>query len=126
MCRGSTRANWPGFGRSRKARVFTVPGLTRDFLIAYQGDSLTLYPSSNTRSSVQARLKNFLRFCYYSKYLDRVPRLSSIKVDAPPTLPLTETEYAHLLATIPETFSGHHALAPDKPRKVRAFVQLMR
>ncbi|MGA9559349.1 MAG: tyrosine-type recombinase/integrase [Terriglobales bacterium] len=109
-----------------KHGVFTVPGLTRDFLIAYQGDWLTLYPSSNTRSSVQARLKNFLRFCYDSKYLDRVPRLSSIKVDAPPTLPLTETEYAHLLATIPETFSGHHAFAPDKPRKVRAFVQLMR
>jgi integrase len=109
-----------------KQGVFTVPGLTRDLLIAYQGDWLTLYPSSNTRSSVQARLKNFLRFCYDSKYLDRVPRLSSIKVDAPPTLPLTEKEYEHLLATIPDTFSGHHAFAPDKPRKVRAFVQLMR
>jgi integrase/recombinase XerD len=55
-----------------------------------------------------------------------VPRLSSIKVDEPPTLPLTAKEYAHLLATIPDTFSGHHAFAPDKARKVRAFVQLMR
>jgi integrase/recombinase XerD len=106
--------------------AFMVHGLTRELLISYQGDWSTLYPSSNTRSSVQARLKNFLRFCYDSKYLDRVPRLSSIKVDEPPTLPLTAEEYAHLLATIPDTFSGHHTFAPDKPRKVRAFVQLMR
>jgi integrase/recombinase XerD len=109
-----------------KHSVFTVPGLTRDFLIAYQADWPTLYPSSNTRSSVQARLKNFLRFCYDSKYLDRVPRLSSIKVDAPPTMPLTDKEYKHLLATIPDTFSGHHAFIPKKAAKVRAFVQLMR
>jgi len=106
--------------------VYTVQGLTRELLIAYQADWPTLYPSSNTRSSVQARLKNFLRFCYDSKYLDRVPRLSAIKVDEPPTLPLTVKEYERLLATIPGTFSGHHCFAPDKPRKVRAFVQLMR
>jgi integrase/recombinase XerD len=106
--------------------VFTVQRLSRELLIAYQADWDALYPSSNTRSSVQARLKNFLRFCYDSKYLDRVPRLTSIKVDEAPTMPLTAKEYEHLLATIPDTFSGHHAFAPDKPRKVRAFVQLMR
>lgn len=109
-----------------KNDVYTVQGLTLELLIAFQAEWTALYPSSNTRSSVQARLKNFLRFCYDSKYLDRVPRLSSIKVDEPPTLPLTAKEYAHLLATIPDTFSGHHCFAPDKPRKVRAFVQLMR
>ena len=113
-------------GFAAKNDVFTVQGLTRELLISYQADWPVLYPSSNTRSSVQARLKNFLRFCYDSKYLDRVPRLSSIKVDEPPTLPLTAKEYAHLLATIPDTFTGHHCFAPDKPRKVRAFVQLMR
>jgi site-specific recombinase XerD len=106
--------------------IFTAAELTRELLIAYQADWPDLYPSSNTRSSVQARLKNFLRFCYDSKYLDRVPRLSAIKVDAPPTLPLTAAEYDNLLAAIPSTFSGHHRFAPDKPRKVRAFVQLMR
>lgn len=106
--------------------VFTVEGLTRELLIAYQADWPDVYPSSNTRSSVQARLKNFLRWCYDSKYLDRIPRLSAIKVDAPPTLPLTAKEYEGLLAKIPQTFSGHHCFAPDKPRKVRALVQLMR
>jgi len=113
-------------GFAARKGVFTVQGLSRDLLIQYQADWDELYPSSNTRASVQARLKNFLRFCYDSKHLDRIPRLSSIKVDEPPTLPLTAKEYEHLLATIPDTFTGHHCFAPDKPRKVRAFVQLMR
>jgi integrase/recombinase XerD len=70
---------------------------------------------------VQARLKNFLRFCYDNGWLDRVPRLSGIKADEAPTLPLTDEEYSGLLATIPISF-------PDstKARRVRALIRMMR
>jgi hypothetical protein len=37
-----------------------------------------------------------------------------------PTLPLSEKQYAKLLATVPETFTG------DKAQRVRALVRLMR
>jgi integrase/recombinase XerD len=106
--------------------AYTVAGLSREMLIDYQAEWETLYPSSNTRQMVQARLKNFLRFCYDNKWLDRVPRLSSIKADEAPTLPLSAKEYAKLLATILKTFAGHHRFAPGKARTVRALVQLMR
>jgi site-specific recombinase XerD len=107
-------------------RVFTVAGMSREMLIDYQAEWEPLYPSSNTRQMVQARLKNFLRFCYDNKWLDRVPRLSSIKAEEAPTLPLTSKEYAKLLAAIPDTFSGHYRFAPGKAASVRALVQLMR
>jgi integrase/recombinase XerD len=112
------------FAESRNA--FTVAGLTRELLIDYQAEWDALYPSSNTRQMVQARLKNFLRFCFDSKWLDRVPRLSPIKAEEAPTLPLTSKEYAKLLAAIQDTFSGHHRYAPGKADTVRALVQLMR
>lgn len=106
--------------------LFTVAGLSRELIISYQAGWDTLYPSSNTGQQVQARLKHFLRFCYDNKWLERVPRLSSIKGDEAPTLPLTAAQYEKLLATIPETFSGHHRFAPGKAATVRALVQLMR
>ena len=101
--------------------VFTVAGLSAELLIGYQKEWDSLYPSSNTRQMVQARLKNFLRFCYDHKWLDRVPRLSAIKAEEAPTLPLTEGEYARLLKTIPDSF-------PDstKAKRFRALIQLMR
>jgi len=94
--------------------VFIVATITRELLEE-------AYPSSNTRQMVQARLKNFLRFCYDSKWLDRVPRLSPIKADEVPTLPLTNKEYERLLKTIPKTL-------PDaqKAARVRGLVQTMR
>lgn len=106
--------------------VFTVAGVTRELLIGYRAEWDALYPSSNTRQMVQARLKNFLRFCYDNKWMDRVPRLSSIKAEEAPTLPLSSREYAKLLASIPDTFSGHHRFAAGKAASVRALVQLMR
>jgi len=107
------------FAEARRAS--TVTGISRELLIDYQAEWGTLYPSSNTRQMVQARLKNFLRFCYDNKWLDRVPRLSSIKADEAPTLPLPETEYAKLLKTAAVSF-------PDsaKAARVRGLVQLMR
>lgn len=107
-------------------QLYTVPGLSRDVVIEYQATWEALYPSSNTRQQVQARLKHFLRFCYDNKWLERVPRLSSIKAEEAPTMPLTAAEYDKLLAAIPDKFSGHHRFAPGKAATVRALVQLMR
>ena len=70
---------------------------------------------------MQSRLRHFLRFCFDSRWLDRVPKTSRIKVDEPPTLPLTAKEYAKLLKTVPVSF-------PDsaKAAQVRGLVQVMR
>jgi site-specific recombinase XerD len=120
--------------------VFTVAGLTRELLIDYRATWDELYPSSNTRQMVQARLKNFLRFCYDSKWLERVPRLSAIQADEAPTLPLSAKEYQKLLTTIPKTFSDvvhipksdkmpEHTRASvikERAGRIRALIQLMR
>jgi integrase len=53
--------------------------------------------------------------------LDRVPKLSAIQPDEPPTLPLDEAQYTRLLKQIPAEFE--HA---GKARKVHALIQLMR
>ena len=120
--------------------VFTVGGLTRALLIEYQAMWEERYPSSNTQQMVQARLKNFLRFCFDSKWLERVPRLSPIKADEVPTLPLTSREYQKLLEAIPKTFSelvhipksdkiSEHTRASvvkNRAGRIRALIQLMR
>jgi integrase/recombinase XerD len=102
-------------------RIFTVAGLSRELLIDYKSEWDTLYPSSSMRQMVQSRLKNFLHFCFDSRWLDHAPRLSSIKADESSTLPLTDKEYENLLKTVPVSF-------PDstKSRRVRAFIRLMR
>ncbi|HEX8817183.1 MAG TPA: site-specific integrase [Terriglobales bacterium] len=89
-------------------------------LINYRASWEELYPSSGTRSQVQARLRRFLRFCHDAGWIERVPRLSAIKVDEPPTMPLTEKQYKTVLEKIPKTFP------PAKATRVRALVQLMR
>ncbi len=106
--------------------VYTVQRITRELLVSYQSTWAELYPSTNTRLAVQARLRNFLRFCFDSKWIERVPKTSRIKAEEAPTLPLTKKEYERLLKTIPDTFSGHHRFLPQKAATVRALVQLMR
>jgi len=101
--------------------IFTIAGLTGEVLIGYQGTWPELYPSTQTRSMVNARLRNFLRFCYDNKWLDRVPKTSRIKVEEAPTLPLTTKEYEHLLKTIPKTFKD-----TAKAARVRGLIQTMR
>jgi integrase/recombinase XerD len=98
---------------------FHVREITFDDLIKFRAAWEAAYPSSMTRQKVQERLRSFLRYCYESGALAKVPRLSPIKVDEPPTLPLTEKEYANLL-------SHCTAFNPDKAKKVHALVQLMR
>jgi site-specific recombinase XerD len=104
--------------------VFTVQAITRELLIGYAATWPELYPSSATRYQIQARLKHFLRFCYDNRWLERVPKLTRIRVDEAPTLPLTDKEYTRLLKAIPTAFGAPFSM--DKPAKVRALVQLMR
>lgn len=94
--------------------------IDRECLIEYRATWDALYPSSATRQMVQARLRRFLHFCYDSNWLDRIPKLSPIEVDEPPTMPLSQTEYTKLLAAVPKTFAG------EKAQRVRAIIQLMR
>jgi integrase/recombinase XerD len=99
---------------------FHVREISLDDLIKFRATWNDLYPSSTTRQKVQERLKSFLKYCYESGSLERLPRLSPIKVDTPPTLPLTEKEYSKLLAQCPKVFN------PGTAKKVHALVRLMR
>jgi integrase/recombinase XerD len=78
------------------------------------------YPSSTTRSKVQERLRAFLRYCYNARLIDRIPRLTPIKIDAPPTMPLSDGEYKKLLNAVRKELEG------DKARRTHALIQLMR
>jgi integrase/recombinase XerD len=99
---------------------FFPSDINLELLVQYRGTWDELYPSSLTRQQVQTRLRRFLRFCHNGGWLERVPNLSAITVDEPPTMPLSSTEYARLLAEIPKQFASAKAV------RVRALVQLMR
>ena len=101
--------------------VYTVGKITRELLVLYAATWAIAYPTTATRFNVQARLRHFLKFCFESKWIDRVPKLSRIRVESPPTMPLTATEYERLLATVPKSF-------PDstKAARVHGLIQTMR
>jgi integrase len=61
-----------------------------------------------------------LRYCYEAQWLDRIPATPKIKVDVPETLPLTEDEYARLLAVVGDMEDA------ERRAEVRALVDLMR
>jgi len=86
--------------------------LVMDNLIAYRSTWPPVYPSSWTRAVVQAHLNTFLYFCHNAGWIDRVPRLSPLKIDSPETEPLTDAEYNKLL---------DHATG-----KTRTLIKLMR
>ena len=69
--------------------VYTVGKITRELLVLYSATWEEDYHSTATRFNVQARLRHFLKFCYDSKWIERVPKMSRIRVEAPPTMPLT-------------------------------------
>lgn len=92
-----------------------------DGLIEFRSGWEKIYKSSLTRQKVQERLRGFLRYCHEAGHIDRVPRLSPIKVDEPPTIPLSNPEYQKILTTIPTEFKQ-----PKRAARIRALVQLMR
>jgi len=104
---------------SRRSRQFPHEIRLED-LTEYRAGWESLYPSSTTRGKVQERLRAFLRYCYESRLIDRVPKLTAIRVDEVPTLPLSSHQYKKLLKVIPDEFTG------DKAIRVHALVRLMR
>lgn len=102
-------------------RTVTVQGLTRELLTEYMATWMTAYPSSCSRARVRERLRSFLRYCYQAEWLPRVPDLPKIKIDEPPTLPLTAAEYRRLLDAVYETVEDK-----DRQAKIHALLQLMR
>jgi site-specific recombinase XerD len=100
--------------------AFVISGVTRELLTGFCGTWETAYPSSYTRSKVRERVRGFLRYCYEAQWLPRIPALPKIKVDEPPTLPLTDAQYAKLLDTV-------YGVVPEAAQaKVHALFQLMR
>ena len=79
------------------------------------------YPSSITKSKCQERLRAFLRYCFNARMIDRIPKLSSIKIVEPPTMPLSDKEYVRLLSFVPKVFKDSR-----KRQRVHALIQLMR
>jgi integrase/recombinase XerD len=104
---------------SRRSRQFPHEIRLED-LTEYRAGWESLYPSSTTRGKVQERLRAFLRYCYESRLIDRIPKLTAIKVDEVPTLPLSPHQYEKLLKVIPDEFTG------DKAIRIHALVRLMR
>jgi site-specific recombinase XerD len=102
--------------------IFVVSGLTKELLTGYASTWPEAYPASSTRSRVRDRLSTFLRYCFDAEWLPRIPRLSPVKVEQTPTMPLTTKEYAHLLDTTYSTFADE----PGRGARIRALIQLMR
>jgi site-specific recombinase XerD len=103
-----------------KRSKFLPHDISAEDLTEFRSGWADLYPSSTTRGKVQERLKAFLKYCYNSRLMERVPPMSAIKVETTPTLPLTDTQYAKLLEVIPNEFTS------EKATRVHALVQLMR
>ena len=100
--------------------IFTVTAVTLPLLTEYRGTWTETYPSSITRALVQKRPRGLLRYCVDAGWLDRVPKLTAIKMDEPPTMPLTEAEYEALLAAVPLEFPN------GLGKRLRALIQIMR
>ena len=93
--------------------VFTVEGITLEALTEYKATWPERYPSTSTRHVVQLCLRVFLNYCRDAGWLTRVPKLDPIKIDEPPTTPLTDAEYGRVLGAA-------------KTKRIRALIQLMR
>jgi site-specific recombinase XerD len=113
--------------------VFTVQGITRELLTGYAGTWEKSYPSSNTRAAVRERVRSFLRYCYEAQWLPRIPAVPRVEANEPPTMPLTEAEYARILATIdlvrPLRYDAKgitRLLSVETKTRLRALIQLMR
>jgi integrase/recombinase XerD len=113
--------------------VYTVRGITRELLTDFCSTWETWYPSSYTRAKVRERCRTFLRYCYEAKWLERIPALPKIKIEEPPTMPLTADEYARLLDALhvanPRRWDGKmssQALTDSTRARIRALFQLMR
>ncbi len=100
--------------------IYTVQGIDRELLTGFCATWPDLYPSSYTRAKVRERVRSFLRYCFEVQWLARIPTLPKIKIDEPPTLPLSADEYKRLLKAVKTT------ITKDRQTQVHALIQLMR
>jgi integrase/recombinase XerD len=102
-------------------KVYTVQGITRELLTGFCATWPELYPSTTTRAKVRERVRSFLRYCYEAQWIPRIPALAKIKVEEPPTLPLSAVEFERLLDAV-------YGKIEDKGKQaqVHALLQLMR
>ena len=101
-------------------QIYHVQGVTREMLTRYAETWEKDYPSTNTRSVVRARLRAFLRYCYESQWIERVPPLPKITIDEEETTPLTAEEFAKLL-TATDAIKN-----PARRARGRSLILLMR
>jgi site-specific recombinase XerD len=101
--------------------IFTVQGITRELLTGFCATWPEYYPSTYTRSKVRERVRSFLRYCFEAQWIARIPALPKIKIEEPPTLPLTAAEYTRLLDSVYGTVADK-----EQRDKVHALFQLMR
>ncbi|MGA9071463.1 MAG: tyrosine-type recombinase/integrase [Terracidiphilus sp.] len=102
--------------------VITVQGITRELMAGYCVTWGTDPATSQTRASRRARVGAFLRFCFESGWINRVPSLPRIQIESAPTMPLTPDEYARLL----ESVSVANAKDTAVQKQCRALFLLMR
>ena len=101
--------------------VFAIQGITRELLTGFCATWPEYYPSTYTRAKVRERVRSFLRYCYEARWIARIPTLPKIKIEEPPTLPLTASEYTRLLDAVYGTVAD-----PEQRARVHALFQLMR
>jgi integrase/recombinase XerD len=83
--------------------IFTLAGVNREVIIHFCKGWATQFPSVLTRQKLRERYRSFFNFCISSGWLDRAPEWPKIQGDSKaPTLPLSDEEYASLLAAIPK------------------------
>ena len=110
---------------SESRGLFTVKrALTIDNLIALRATWTPVYRSSYSRATVQKHLNHFLRFCYNAGWIDRIPKLSPIKIDEPETEPLTDEEYNKILGEgdgqDSDAYQAHALERPCHPGRIHA------
>ena len=93
--------------------VYHVQGLTRELLTAFCATWPSFYESSASRFSMRTRIMGFIKFAHESDWLRTRLPLPKMEIDEPPTLPLTNDEFARLLKacdTLPERGAQCRAL----------------
>jgi len=104
-----------------RQKVFVVQAITRELLTGFCATWESAYPSSYTRAKVRERLRSFLRYGFEAKWLERIPALPKIKIEEPPTLPLSGPEYERLLDAVYGRIADR-----SQADRVHALFQLMR
>lgn len=101
--------------------VYTVRGITRELITGFAATWESQYPSSYTRNKLRERYRGFLRYAFEAQWIERIPAFPKVRIDEPPTMPLSEEEYDRLLDSTYGVIKD-----ADERRRVHALFQLMR